>query len=73
MRETARQQAADCFITGEIHYHDWFEAGDLLLVELGHYESEQFTIDLLANYLHTAFPEAKIEKISFSTNPIETL
>lgn len=73
LREAARQKRADCFVTGEIHYHDWFEAGDLLMAELGHYESEQFTIDLLAGYLHTAFPELKIEKLSFSTNPIEVL
>ena len=42
---------ADCYITGEIRYHDYFEAEGCMLVALGHYESEQYTIDLLARKL----------------------
>ncbi len=42
---------ADCYITGEIRYHDYFEAEGRMLVALGHYESEQYTIDLLCRKL----------------------
>ncbi len=42
---------ADCYVTGEIRYHDYFEAEGRMLVALGHYESEQYTIDLLARKL----------------------
>ena len=42
---------ADCYVTGEIRYHDYFEAEGRMLVALGHYESEQYTIDLLCRKL----------------------
>lgn len=67
----ARLKGADCFITGELHYHDYFESEGMLLVELGHYESEQFTCDLLHDYLAEAFPSLRIEITNINTNPIE--
>lgn len=42
---------ADCYVTGEIRYHDYFEAEGRMLVALGHYESEQYTTDLLCRKL----------------------
>ena len=63
---------ADCFVTGEIRYHDYFEAGDCALVALGHYESEQFTMDLLCRYLKETLPEIadRIFKTALNTNPL---
>lgn len=62
---------ADTFVTGEIHYHNWFgHCEELLLVELGHYESEQFTIDLLQRLLHEKLPSLPTEKTTINTNPI---
>ena len=65
-------KGADCFISGEFHYHDYFDPGTLL-IELGHYESEQFTQDLLKESLERAFPELEIVKTSVNTNPQEWL
>lgn len=68
---------ADCFITGEMHYHDYFGhepwitgSDDLLLVETGHYQSEQYTKDLLRDLLAEA-PGLRIEMTELNTNPIQ--
>lgn len=65
---------ADCYITGEIHYHDYFEAEGRMLVALGHYESEQYTIDLLARYLEgIVLASVPILKTTLNTNPLRSL
>ena len=61
---------ADCFISGEFHYHDYFENQGVLLAELGHYQSEQYTQDLLLDFLAAEFPSLRVEKTTFNTNPI---
>ena len=61
---------ADCFISGEFHYHDYFENQGVLLAELGHYQSEQFTQDLLLEYLHRTCPGLTVRKTAINTNPI---
>ena len=66
----AKDKGADCFITGELHYHDYFENDGMLLAELGHFQSEQFTIDLLSDLLSKAFPSLSVLKTSINTNPI---
>ena len=67
-------QGADAFLTGEMRYHDYFGHEDeLLIAEMGHYESEQYTIDLLAEVLHRQFPELKTVRTSLNTNPINYL
>ena len=67
-------QGADAFLTGEMRYHDYFGHEDeLLIAEMGHYESEQYTIDLLAEVLHRQFPELKIVRTSLNANPINYL
>ena len=66
----AVRAGADCFLSGEFHYHDYFENGGVLLAELGHYQSEQFTQDLLLEYLTTNCPGLKVVKTAIDTNPI---
>ena len=67
-------QGADVFLTGEMRYHDYFGHEDeILIAEMGHYESEQYTIDLLAEVLSRRFPELKIVKTTLNTNPINYL
>lgn len=68
----AREMGADAFITGEIHYHDYF-GQDMLLVEMGHYQSEQYTQELLMKIILRNFPEARVIKTSLNTNPIVSL
>ena len=67
-------QGADAFLTGEMRYHDYFgHEGDLLITEMGHYESEQYTMEIFAEVLEKHFPELKIVKTSHNTNPINYL
>lgn len=68
----AREMGADAFITGEIHYHDFF-GQDMLLVEMGHYQSEQYTQELLMKIILRNFPEARVMKTSVNTNPVLTI
>ncbi len=70
----AIEHGADAFLTGEMRYHDYFgHEGELLIAEMGHYESEQYTIDIFAEILGRHFPELKIVKTSYNTNPINYL
>ena len=67
-------QGADAFLTGEMRYHDYFgHDNELLIAEMGHYESEQYTIDIFEEILKEQFPELKIIKTSLNTNPINYL
>lgn len=76
LAEAAVEAGADAFVTGEISYHSYFDADGaygghgLLLAEMGHYESEQFTIDLLSDIISEAFPNLRIEKTELCTDPI---
>lgn len=66
------QQKADIYITSDIKYHEFFDAEDrLLLADIGHYESEQFTIDLLHDLLVEKFPTFAVLKTSVNTNPVQ--
>ena len=72
--DKAVSQKADCYITGEFQYHDYFGREDeLLMVEMGHYESEQFTTAIFERLLKERFPAMRIEYTSLNTNPINTL
>lgn len=70
----AIREGADAFITADIKYHDFFESeAGILLVDAGHYETEQFTINLLYEYLTNIFPNFAFQKIGFKNNPINYL
>ena len=69
LRDAVRS-GADCFLSGEFHYHDYFENAGVLLAELGHYQSEQFTQDLLRDYLLESCPALEVVKTALDTNPI---
>jgi putative NIF3 family GTP cyclohydrolase 1 type 2 len=69
MRDAMRMRA-DAFITGELHYHDYFESDGMLLAALGHYQSELCTVDLLYDILTSALPELEVVKTSVNTNAI---
>jgi putative NIF3 family GTP cyclohydrolase 1 type 2 len=62
---------ADAFVTSDIKYHEFFEANDkLLIADIGHYESEQYTIDLLHEVLGRKFPTFAVLKTEVKTNPV---
>ncbi len=67
----ALSAGADAFITGDLKYHEFFDANDsLLLADIGHFESEQFTIDLLQEVLAQKFPTFAVLKTAVKTNPV---
>ena len=65
---------ADEFITGEVKYHDYFFYEDRILVaEIGHYESEQYTQEIFYSIIKDLFPVLKVGMTSVNTNPINYL
>jgi len=67
----AIRAGADIFLSGEFHYHDYFENGGVLLAELGHYQSEQYTQALLQDYLTANCPGLEVVTTALNTNPIQ--
>jgi dinuclear metal center YbgI/SA1388 family protein len=68
----AKAAGADVYITADVKYHEFFDAdGQLLLADIGHYESEQFTIDLLFELLSDKFPNFALLKTGVNTNPVQ--
>nr|WP_287938439.1 Nif3-like dinuclear metal center hexameric protein [Algoriphagus sp.] len=66
----AKKAQADVFITSDIKYHEFFDAdGQLVLCDIGHYESEIFTKDLLAELLSQNFPNIALYLTKVVTNP----
>ncbi len=62
---------ADFYITADVKYHEFFDANNrLVIADVGHYESEQFTIALLAGFLQEKFPTFAALKTGVKTNPV---
>lgn len=62
---------ADVYVTGDVKYHEFFDADNkILLADIGHYESEQFTTDLLFDILRQNFPNFAVLKTGVKTNPV---
>lgn len=62
---------ADAFITGEIGYHRFFGYDDkMLLMEIGHYESEQYTTEIFREIIGNASPEVPVYDTNLRVNPI---
>lgn len=67
----AKQSGADIFITSDLKYHDFFDAENrILIADIGHYESEQYTMDLITDFLRKNFPKFAIHLSKVNTNPI---
>lgn len=63
---------ADVYITSDIKYHEFFDAeGKMVIADIGHYESEQFTADLLVDILKAKFPNFALRKSGVNTNPVQ--
>ena len=70
----ARAAGADVYITGDMKYHEFFDAeGQLIIADIGHYESEQFTSQRLADILTKKFPKFALRLTRINTNPINYL
>jgi len=65
---------ADIFITADFKYHEFFDAeGKLIIADVGHFESEQFTQELLLELITEKFPNFALRLTVQYTNPINYL
>ncbi|MFK7795991.1 MAG: Nif3-like dinuclear metal center hexameric protein [Aureispira sp.] len=70
----AKSAGADIFITADYKYHQFFDADQTLIIaDIGHYESEQFTIELFYELLTQKFTNFAIHCTKVTTNPINYL
>ena len=70
----AISKGADVFITSDYKYHEFFDAdGKIIIADVGHYESEQFTIDLLYEIITNNFSTFAIRCTETNTNPVKYL
>lgn len=71
LTRTALGAGADIFITSDVKYHEFFDAeGRMVLADIGHGESEQFTPELLVEILQAKFPTFAVLKSGSKTNPV---
>ncbi len=69
--DVAKQQGADAFVTADLKYHHFFQGEEsLLLVDVGHYESEQFVKKLIFDYLNKKMYNFAIVLSETLTNPV---
>ncbi|MCL4105550.1 UNVERIFIED_CONTAM: hypothetical protein GTU68_057425 [Idotea baltica] len=67
----ALRAGADAFVTGDITYHKYFDNENrLLLMDIGHYESEQYTSQLLHHYISEKFVSFAVHLSEIETNPV---
>jgi len=60
--QNALREKADIYITGDFKYHEFFDADNqIVIADIGHYESEQFTIKLLSDVLTEKFPNFAVQ------------
>lgn len=65
---------ANAFITADIKYHQFFDADNkILIADIGHYESEHYTIDIFYELLTKKFPNFAVLKTNVETNPVNYL
>ena len=64
----------DFYITGDVKYHEFFDAeGKLIIADVGHFESEQFTQELLLELITEKFCNFALRLTLQNTNPINYL
>ena len=70
----AINQNADIFVSSDFKYHQFFDAENrIVIADIGHYESEQFTKELIYELLIKKFPKFAIHFTEINTNPINYL
>ena len=69
--KNAISAGADIYITADLKYHDFFTAENkLVLADIGHFESEQFTKNLITSYLKEKFTNFVVFNSGINTNPV---
>jgi len=68
----AIRSGADVFVTADYKYHEFFDAeGKIVIADVGHFESEQFTQQLLLEIIQKKFPTFAVRLTGMDTNPIK--
>ncbi len=68
---TAKSKRADIFISGDFKYHEFFDAeNEIIIADIGHYESEQYTKELIYGILREKFANIALHLSEVITNPI---
>lgn len=63
---------ADFFVTADYKYHEFFDAeGKLVIADIGHFESEQFTVQLLYDIIQKKFANFAVRLTEINTNPVK--
>jgi dinuclear metal center YbgI/SA1388 family protein len=74
LTKKAIASGADVYITADVKYHEFFDAdGRILLADIGHFESEQYTAGLLHDLLVEKIPNFAVLKSKVNTNPVHYL
>jgi dinuclear metal center YbgI/SA1388 family protein len=69
--DIAIKSGSDAFITADIRYHDFFKAEKkILIADIGHYESEKFSMEILKDLIIKKFPKFAVRFSETNTNPI---
>lgn len=67
----AKAEGADVFVTSDVKYHEFFDAEkQLSFIDIGHFESEQFTIELIHDKITEKFRTFAVHKTGVRTNPV---
>lgn len=70
--EKAIAAGADAFVSADFKYHDFFEANNKLVIcDIGHYESEIYTLEIFMELLKEKFPTFAVLYSAISTNPVK--
>jgi hypothetical protein len=70
----AISQKADVYVSGDFKYHEFFDAeGRIIIADIGHYESEQFTRDIFYEIVTKKFPNFAVYISEINSNPINYL
>jgi len=68
----AKACGADAFVSSDMKYHDFFSAENkILLADIGHYESEQYTKNFLVAYLSKKITNFAVVLSETTTNPVK--
>ena len=72
--QEAKNRKADIFISSDFKYHEFFDADKkIIIADIGHFESEQFTKELIYDFLSKKFTKFAVQLSNVNTNPINYL
>jgi len=69
--DDAKRAKADIYVTSDIKYHEFFDAdNEIIIADIGHYESEQYTTAIFAKIIKQKFPNFALHFSTATTNPV---